>query len=102
MALPVYFISIDPKHDTLKKRKKFLKNFPAGSDWSFLITEETKTRELLAELKMGFSGNRGNGHAMHTMTLAILSSTGEILDTIPVLADKTEVAIAKIQALISK
>ena len=73
MALPVYFVSLDPKHDTPKKRKKFLKNFPAGSDWSFLITEETKTRELLAELKMGFSDNRGNGHAMHTMTLAILN-----------------------------
>lgn len=102
LSLPIYIISVDPKRDTIHKRKNFLKNSTAASNWNFIATDKTKTKEYLSELKMGYSENVRGGHVMHTMTLAVLNSTGEILEVIPVLSDKTEVAVVKIQALISK
>lgn len=102
ILLPVYFISINPKQDTLKKKKTFLKRFSSGSGWNFLGTDESTTRKLLAELNMGFSDSRNMGHALHTMSLALLNSEGEILELIPVLSDKTEVAVAKIQAALQE
>lgn len=96
-SLPVYFISINPKQDTLKKQKEFLKGLASEKRYKYLRTDESTTRKLLEELKMGFSEIRTTGHSMHTMSVALLNSDGEILGLIPVISDDTAVAVGKIR-----
>ena len=99
---PFYFISIDPKRDSFEHRKNFLKKFGSGHKWKFLATTSDLTHQFVAELGMGFSDPEGNEHAMHTLTLAVLNTKGEILTSIDILPEETEKSVDKISAALKK
>ncbi len=97
----MYILSVDPKRDSPNSRKRFIKKNNLKTT-KFLSSEVDKTRNLAAELGMGFSEQSNSPHAMHTMTLALLNFKGEILAVMPILSEETEKTVERIVTIFAQ
>lgn len=90
-------VTIDPQNDKVTELKKFSDQHNVGN-WTFLAGTEAETRQLAADLTLGYGDKPGNEklHQMHSLAFAVISESGKVLGTLPTMNPD----IAKAQALL--